>query len=165
MDKNGRLFGKISIIDLFAVILVLGIIAGVVYRYASPASAIASGTETINYTLMVKDVREFTFEYYKKGLNCFDKKTNEYIGKITGARMEPYFQKRYDLDGVPRMVEVPNSVTIFVDIEAEGRITDEAFFINGTYKMRIGAEIPLITKYSNVIATVVKINDFYILVH
>jgi len=161
MDKNGKLFGKLSIVDAIALLFLLVVTAGIVYRYASPNAKVVSSDDKITYVLQIEGVRDFTEEYYSKeeNLKCFDSKNGEAIGIIKKVESQSYKKYSLGLDGVPRWIERPKTVTIYLTIEATGRETDDAYYIGGTYKLRIGGEIPLATKYSSVVTTIVAINE------
>ena len=160
MDKNGKIFGKLSIIDAIAIVFLLIVCAGIIYRYASPNAKVSTSDEKITYVLQIEGVRDFTGDYYTKedNLKCFDSKNNELIGVIKDVEIRPYKKYSLGLDGVPRWIERPETITVYLTIEADGRETDDAYYIGGTYKLRIGGEIYLATKYSSVVTTVVAIN-------
>ncbi len=154
LDKNGKIFGKISIIDIFAIIIIVGVIAGTAYKFYSPNTSVDSGKKTLTYTLKINGVRDFTYDYYEDMLNCFDNKTNEYIGSIVGKRVEPYKERAILLDGTVVEKEKPNVVVIYLDIETPGTETNAAYFANGTYELKAGSEITMRTKYVEVVGTV-----------
>ena len=154
MDKNGKLFGKISLVDILVVILIIGVIAGTVYKFTSPNTSVGSGEVLLTYTLKINGVRDFTYEYYKEGFECYDSKTGEYIGKIAGVRQEPYRERVVLLDGTVDYFEKPNVIVIYVDIETKGTENAVAFFAQGTYELKAGSEIQLQTKYVEVIGVV-----------
>ncbi|MDR2903010.1 MAG: DUF4330 domain-containing protein [Clostridiales bacterium] len=154
MDNNGKLFGKVSIIDLFAVILLIAAIGAGAYKVLSPSTAVSAGEKQLAYTLKINGVRDFTYEYYEEGHFCFDKKTNEPVGEIVGVRQEPYRERVVLLDGTVVYAEKPGVITIYVDIATKGTETDAAFFAGGTYELKAGSELNLRTKYVDVMGII-----------
>ncbi len=156
MDKNGKLFGKISVVDIIAVLIIVGVVAGTIYKFVSPYTRIDTGQKTIAYTLKINGVRDFTYEYYTKeeNIKCFDKKTGEFIGVIKGVRQEPFYDTVMRTDGGIANAEMPGVIIVYLDIEVEGVETENAYFARGTYEIKAGSEVPLNTKYVDVITTV-----------
>ena len=154
MDKNGKLFKKISVIDAFVVLIILILIGGTVYRFTAPAAAVDRGDAIIEYTLMIDGVRDFTLEYYQIGLDVFDRMRNQHIGRIVGVRYEPQYAWGTMLDGSIVHAPRPGVMVVFVDIEANGRITDNSYFAEGTFEVRVGSIVNLGFKYIDVQSTV-----------
>jgi len=154
MDKSGKLFGKISIIDLFVILILLAIIGGTIYRFASPATAVAQGDVVINFTARIDGVRDFTLEYYQIGLPVFDRMANQQIGRIVGVRYEPQYAFGIAADGRAVHAPRPGIMVVFVDIETDGRETEQAIFAAGTYELRVGSIVHFATRYVEVQATV-----------
>lgn len=150
MFKNGKIFGKIGIIDIIAIIIIVGVVAGTIYKFSSPETSVSSGKATILYTLKIEGVRTFTFDFYHVGDPCFDRKTDENIGEIKAVRKEPFLARTVKNDGTILMAERPDLITIYVDIETSGNETNAAYFSNGTYELKAGSEVPLITKWIEV---------------
>ncbi|MCL2415926.1 MAG: DUF4330 domain-containing protein, partial [Defluviitaleaceae bacterium] len=141
MDKNGRLFGKISIIDAFVILIAITIIAGTAYRFLAPATAVDSGNAVINYTLRIDGVRDFTAQYYQEGLPVFDRMVNQRIGQITGVRSEVQRAFMAMPNGEIVHAERPGILVVYVDIEANGRETETAYFAEGNYELRVGSTV------------------------
>jgi hypothetical protein len=154
VDENGKLFGKISVIDIFAVIALVGVISGTAYKFMSPRAAVASGEKTISYTLEIFGVRSFTFDNYHAGDLCFDKKTGTRIGEIV-AKSQKIHRERVSLaNGSVILAERPDTIAISLDIETKGSETETGFFSGGTYELKAGSEVQLNTKYMEVYGTI-----------
>lgn len=158
MDKNGKLFGKISILDILVLLLVLGVGAGTVYKYTSSRTVALGGNTKIEYTTVITGVRTFTLENYKVGLKCFDTKTGESIGTITDVRSEPLRETMEMPTGELVLAERSDVIKIYLDIEATGVETDQAYLINGTYEVKAGSELALTTKYVDAASVVESVS-------
>lgn len=159
MDKNGKLFGKVSVIDLLAICLILIVAAGTIYKFSYSGVNVNGDKKTIVYTLNVNGVRSFTFKHYEVGFKCYDKKTGEYIGKIIAIREEPFKELIDKIDGTFELVDKPNYSSIYLDIETTGTETDTAYFSNGTFEIKAGSEINLVTKKVDVLTVVENISS------
>ena len=158
LDKNGKIFGKLSVVDLIALVLLLLAIAAVSYRFFSGNAILTANNQKINYTVKISGVRDFTYPFYKPGLKCFDRQTNKYIGTIVNVRpMEPFFEPVEESDGYMRNHEKPGVIVIYLDIEANGSEGDTAYYAEGTYEIKAGSEIFLNTKYVDVVCRVTDV--------
>lgn len=157
IDDKGRLFGKLSIIDIFVVVLILGVIAGTAYKLKGPVATVNRGDKTIYYTVKISDVRSFTTDYYEEGMRVCDSKSGAYIGKIDAIRVEPYMDTVIMNDGTLKLAEKPGKVEIYLDLSAEGVETDQSFLVGGTYEVKAGTGAYLSTKKVEVQGSVEKV--------
>ena len=158
MDKNGKIRGKISIVDLIVILIIITIAAGSIYRFTSPATAVDPGEVTINYTLRVAVAREIVLEYYLRmateNLPVFDRNTNLYIGSVTNVRHRPRYVHEVLPDGSLVYARRPGEVVIYIDITAIGRQTPTAIFVGGTREINVGGTVLMRSKYVDVETTV-----------
>ena len=154
MDKNGKLFGKISILDIFVVLLVIGVVAGTFYRYTSERTNMLFANDTIHYTLRISNVREFSLENYHVGLRAYHHMTNELVGTIVGIRSEPVYDFLENAFGELYLAPRLDIINIYLDLEVVGMETDTAYLINGTHELNIGADMRLRTRYITVTGTI-----------
>lgn len=165
MDKNGKIRGKISIVDLIVILIIVAIAAGSIYRFTSPATAVDPGEVTIDYTLRVAIVREMVLEYYERmaeqNLPVFDRNTNLYIGSVTNVRHQTRYGHEVLPDGSLVTARRPGEVVIYIYITAIGRQTPNAIFVGGTREINVGGIIQMRSKYVDVETTVsdIRVRD------
>lgn len=73
MDKNGKIGGKVSIIDILVIILIIVVIGGIAVRYGSGITTAVESDKQFEYVLKVENVREYTVEALKRKGNVTDK--------------------------------------------------------------------------------------------
>ena len=154
MDKNGKIAGKISIVDLLVLLMVIAVGLGAAYRFMAPNAQVDPGEATIEYTLRVAQTRDFTLEYYKVGLPVFERTTGLYMGTIVDVRSEPRYAHQSAPDGTVVIAHQPGVIVIHIDILASGRETDNAIFVGGTQEINVGGLVGMRTKYVDVDTTV-----------
>ena len=86
INKDGKLFGKISVIDILAVLIIVVLIAGIASRFSGKSNVVVSSGEKIKCTFLVKNVREYTADALKQGGPVYDKTSKEYIGEIVDVK-------------------------------------------------------------------------------
>ena len=81
IDKKGRLFGLINIVDLLIIILLLALVAVGVKRFGNKAAVGEATTKKGVITAEIKDVRDVTAKNVKVGDPIYDYDKGTLIGK------------------------------------------------------------------------------------
>jgi len=158
MDKTGKLFGKISVIDLAVILLIIALAAAGIYRFTASGATMSRGDATVNFTIRIEGVREFTADYYHEGLRVYDRRQNQFIGNITNVRTEPHYTFQALEDGTLIRALWPDHTVIFIDIKAQGRRTPSAIFVEGTYEITANSIIYIHTRYIQVQGVIYSIS-------
>lgn len=158
IDDNGKIFGKVNIIDLAVVILLLIVALGTMYKFKSHRVNINGGSKKICYQVLITDVKSSSAKFYQKNLSVADSKTSTALGTIKNVTVDDYYDMVTDINGVVHKTQKPDKIQILLDIEADGVETDQAYLIGGTYELKSGADIYIVTKYADVIGTIQNIN-------
>jgi hypothetical protein len=88
IDEKGRLFGKISIVDILVVLVMIGLIAGVYFKFfVIDKDHNAANYDTIEYKLLIRAVRQQSVDAMEVGADIYDVKTDSYMGKIGNPSM------------------------------------------------------------------------------
>lgn len=88
MDKNGKIGGKVSIIDILVVVLVVAVIVGIVARYGSSVTGAVKSNKQFEYVLKVESVRQYTVDALEKKGKVTDKKSEKDLGEIVDVQVE-----------------------------------------------------------------------------
>lgn len=147
MDKNGKIFGKISIIDLFAIILVLAVVIGIGVRYGAKATTAVQSSEKFECVIEVANVREFTVKALEKGGVITDKKSEIELGEIVSVETEPALFQSTTADGRIIETELPERYNCIVTIVANGKVSDDAYIMDDSNELSVGRNIELYSKY------------------
>lgn len=84
IDDKGRLYGKVSIIDILAILILVAIVGVLGYRYALPAASgsLAPKHDTLNIVFYEEEVNDFTTSAIKKGSPVRERLQNTNFGKV-----------------------------------------------------------------------------------
>ena len=66
IDKKGKLFGKLNIIDLLAILLIVAVLALIGYKLTSNSGGLAGAGQKVVYTVEVKNVDAAVYESLQK---------------------------------------------------------------------------------------------------
>lgn len=147
MDKNGKIKGKFSIIDLFVILLAVVIIVGIGIRYGAKATTAVKSSETFECRIEVANVRDFTVKALEKGGVITDKKSEVVIGEIVDVTTEKADFQSTTADG--RIVEtiLPDRYNCMVTIRAKGKVSDDAYIMDDSNELSVGRNIDIFSKY------------------
>lgn len=146
--KDGKLFGKVSVIDIAAILILILLAVGVLVKFSGNQNVQVASGEALQCTVQVKNVRDFTVEALKKGGPVFDKTTKEYIGEITDVTSEPGTTMLLLTDGTYREVQTGDRYNAYVTIAFTGKAGDNGYYTATNKQMCTGSSIALNAKYS-----------------
>ena len=155
IDKNGRLFGLINIIDL----LIIGLVVVVVGRFfiGTPQKSGGAVTKNIEVILHVKEVRDATVDVIKVGDVVKETKSNAVLGKITDLIVRPSDTLVETAEG--KVVVYPNPVykDIYITLVGSGSAGENAIVL-GSNEIRVGTTLQIKTNMYSVTTTVMSID-------
>lgn len=147
MDKNGKIKGKVSIIDILVVLLIIAVIAGIAARYGSKVTTAVKSDKQFEYVLRVENVREYTVNALKKMGKVTDKKSEKELGDVVDVQVENATQQSITASGEVKNPETPGRYTCFVTIRATGKESDDNYILHDSTELSVGRNIDLYTKY------------------
>lgn len=139
IDAKGRLFGKVSIIDILIGICIAGMIIGVALRFiTSGGLSKAEMTVPIELTLRAKEVRQYTVSAVKEGDIVFDE-SGARLGTVSKVSATPAKRIFESNSGKIFNAELPNKFDLYITIDAKGQADASGYFINGSRQMSSGS--------------------------
>lgn len=148
IDEKGKLFGKISIIDLsVAVILLLAIIGGILVYGFSNADKTAplgiNGGDTINKVtvkLVVEDVRDITRDAFKEGDSVYAALEKKLIGEVAKVESKPHQALVTSVDGTMVYSDVPEKYKVTIYLKTWGIETGKGCLTENDLEICAGQE-------------------------
>lgn len=156
MDKNGKIFGKINIIDLLAILVVIVAVIGISIRFTSIASENVKRKTDFSYVVEIEDVRVYTVNALQKMGIATDKQGNV-IGEITGVQYSEMEKQTITENGKSKRVIVPEKYTARVTLEATGKEADSGYFVGENTELSAGSSITMYTKHANCSGKIIKV--------
>lgn len=147
MDKNGKIGGKISVIDLGVILLVIAAVIGLCVRFMSSTTTAVTSNETFRYVVKVNSVRDFTVKALEKGGILTDKKSELELGEIKNIQTDDAKMQSTTADGNIKWSNLPDRYTCMVTIEAQGRESEDGYILDDTTELSVGRSVEIITKY------------------
>ena len=142
IDKNGKLFGKINIIDLLIVLIVIAAIIFVGLRFAGNDNDLGT-YHAVRMTFFAEDAPSFLAGKAVPGDPVIDYDTSNYLGTVGSYEAEDAYT--YELDPTTgEIVKVPVVNTCFLTFtcDAAGYVADDALRINN-FEYNVGNTITM----------------------
>lgn len=158
IDKSGRVFGLISVIDVVALIAVVVLCVGV-HLKTNVLSATGAVDETLVFVFEARIVEDHVRDNIKVGDEVFDKdhETGGAIGVITHIEeTEPRSIAELS-DGSLDYITSNIGCNLLITVEGNGAVVDGMYSFNRIYKLGVNAARFFQTKYCNVTGYVVDI--------
>lgn len=147
MDKNGKIGGKISIVDILVVLLVIAVIAGIALRYGSRITDAVKSDRQFEYVLEVENVRQYTVDALQKKGKVTDKKSEKDLGEITDVKIEEASFQSTTASGEIKKSKLPERYTCLVTIKANGKESEDNYILADSTELSVGRNIDLYSKY------------------
>lgn len=150
IDKNGRLFGLVSLIDV-AVIAIAAVLVGALLTKdsASPIVNIAAPMDKISYELTISNMPVGRLNSLKVGEPVYDGDNGNPLGVITDMKVEDCVISILKADGTFDYAPVEGRYNVIMTIEADA-ITDERqhTYVNRSSLVALGWSLNIHTQAS-----------------
>ncbi len=148
IDKNGKLFGKLSILDIIIVVCVLFIAGVFVFGRTGQLKLPIETKATIEYVAKLKayNIEKSEKAPFEVGSSIYAS-TGEYIGHVTEIERKPMVSKEKLSDGTYFDYESQTAYDYFLTVEGTGTETDKGMFAQGTFALYPNNSISTTSKY------------------
>lgn len=160
IDENGRLFGKISVIDVVVLLLVAALALSVLFvKQGQPSTGSGTPQDSIAFQVLVSGVDSYMEDAVQKGDKLYDKDyaSGGPIGEITDVQVMPGTLQAEYADGTVDMAAVENGINLVITVEGQGLIHDGSYLVNRIYDLGVNAARVFYTKHAQFTGTVTHI--------
>ena len=158
IDSNGRLFGKISFIDVVVLLAVIAVVLTVLLKPEVIVSTTgATDTTPVSYTIVARDIRRNIAETFLPGDTLFTE-GGVAIGKITDVKNEQAKLITQLVDGTYIEAVVESKVDAYITVLADCSHSNGRYYANRTFELFVNQNGKYLTKYVAFPATVMEIN-------
>ena len=161
IDNNGRLFGKISVIDVL-VILVVAVMAFALHTKNNSLSVTSTSTPgtTITLTVLAENLDLQVADAVAVGDKMYDKdhSTGGAIGTITAVERLDATKTEKLGDGTYAQLTNADGCNLLITLECSGSVNEGRYSINRVYELGVNANRSFYTPYSAFEAMVTEIH-------
>ena len=159
IDRNGRLFGKISVIDVLVIAVVLVMAAALFFKSNQTHTGTSVTSETITYQMVANGVRTYVADAVQVGDLMYDqdRSSGGTLGKIVDIQVLPGTKLGEMNDGTAGMVPVEDGVDLLLTIEGSGIVSEGRYLLNRVYDLGVNSARNYYTPYAQFTGTITAI--------
>ena len=157
INKDGKIFGKISIVDILTVIVIAAMAIGVYMRFFKTPETVKTDSVKITYTVRVEKIRDFTANGLMKKGKLYDSDTGEYLGEIKNVTLESAVIDAVTQSGDVRSVKYPERCDAVLTVEIDGSANSRGYYTEAKRALSVGGELDFETKYVDTSGTIVSV--------
>jgi hypothetical protein len=132
LDKKGKLFGKISIVDVLVILLIIAVAGGLYYKFGKSGTVTPfTQTQTVQVTLSLESVNQYIANNIKEGDIVQDRVQNITMGKVTSVKTGPDVSYFLNSNGLTIKGSKDGYCSLTVTFEGQGLYKDTGVTFGG----------------------------------
>ncbi len=159
MNKDGKIFGKINIIDLLLILLLVVLALGIFVRVSGTRAKQIKNAGSFEYVIKIDDIRDCTLKALEKKGGVYNEKDNVQIGEITNVTSEPCKKEGVKSNGTRVFAERPDRFTAYVTIKAIGKCVDGTYYDAAENEIGAGRGHRVATKYAATSGEIISVKQ------
>ena len=160
INKEGKLFGKISIIDIFVILAILVGAFGFYTRFFVSEKKVETAASHIEYTMKVKEVRIGTVNALKNYMGpVTDTTTKEYLGDIVNVAYTDSSKAVETTNGKMNASLVPERYDVTLTVRVDGKINASGFYTANNQALAAGSSYVFTTKAAKTTGTITDVYE------
>ena len=160
IDKNGRLFGKVSVIDV-VVVLIVAVLAVALHAKTNTKDITGNtvADTTITYEITAQGIPTYVADAVRENdeIHEVNQSTGGNLGKIVSIETAPGTRLTSLPDGSVETIPVEDCVDMTLTIEGTGILKDGHYMLNRIYELGVNASREFGTHYARFVGTVTEI--------
>ncbi len=160
INKEGKLFGKISIIDIIVILAILVGAFGVYTRFFVSEKKVETAASHIEYTMKIKEVRIGTVNALKNYMGpVTDTTTKEYMGDIVDVTYTDSQKAVETTNGKMKASLVPDRYDVTLTVRVDGKINASGFYTANNQALAAGSSYIFTTKAAKTTGTITDVYE------
>jgi len=152
-DSNGKLFGKISIIDIAVILVIIIAIAGIYFKFFVKNNRVVVSNSDFYYSVEVKNFRLATAEALEKskGLTFYlNEKISGEMGELIDLKITPAVETIEKDNGELVDAQVPEKFDAIATFKVNGKVNRKGYFTQQLKEINAGATYNLKSKWATI---------------
>lgn len=142
IDKRGKIFGLINVVDFLILAIAIIFIAGGISKFGKLSRISTEGSQEIQVSIKVEGVSDGLVEAIQKDDLLKDSVRGTNFGKVLDKTASTHKEMVIGKDGKVEFMEIPDLYDVDINISSVGSFTEEGVLISNN-SVYIGTEIRL----------------------
>ncbi len=160
INKEGKLFGKISIVDILVIIAIIIGALGIYSRFFVAGPKVETATSRIEYTMKIREVRMGTV----KALQDFkgpvtDTTTKELLGEIVDVTYTDSVKALELSNGNLKASPLPERYDVTVTVQVDGKVNDSGYYTSNNLALTAGSSYVFTSKAAKTTGTIMDVYE------
>lgn len=161
IDERGFLFGKISVVDILAVVLVIALGLMLYVRFfagdESEGSVSSTGKVQVEYVVKVGAARGWHLDTLRPGDQVYNGDLGPLLGTVTEVTSEPASTLITHQDGHIASVPMEDYYDLYITVTAECTASAGGYYLGGSIELTKNTVLQLTTLYDSMAGVVVSV--------
>lgn len=160
IDRNGRLFGRVSVIDLLVVLIVAVMAFALHVKNNELDASKTTGSNTpITFTCLAENLTPQVAQAIRVGDKVYDKDRSSggAIGTITDIQVLPAAKTEQLKNGTFAQLTNEDGCNLLITVKGSGMVSNGRYSLNRIYELGVNASRSFYTPYALFIASVTAI--------
>lgn len=131
IDKNGKIGGKINLIDLLIIIVLVAVVVFVSYRFLIQDDAGIVNPETVTLQFTSAETKNFVTDRLETGVNVLDLEENNSMGTVTNIEIGEAYAYVVTDDGETVQRNAPDCSSVIITTKTNGTLDGNGVVIGG----------------------------------
>lgn len=159
LDENGRVGGKISIVDIIVILICLLVVFSIFVKFSNDdIRASKMDTKTVTYTVKIKGIRQGTVDAIHKGDVMHESLDKNPLGEVIDIKIEPATMKMNLNNGTWVNAPLENRYDVVLTLKKNAELHDGHVYVNRVYELNVNSTVTLMSKYVQFTGTITGIN-------
>jgi hypothetical protein len=131
IDNKGRLFGKVSIVDLFAVVIIAAVVAVVYFNAGGGGRFVLGAEQPVLITFFNPALHDFTAHAVELNAPVIDDVNETFLGRVVNVETGESVSFMPDIHGNETASSMEGHSSVYITSRVHGRVSDGAVVLGG----------------------------------
>ena len=148
IDGSGRLFGRVSVIDIFVVIVAAVLVIAAYAKFNVLDNPLTvTGTVEVTYTVRIPAVRMTTADLMHVGDRMYSIETGANVGTIKNIEVTDAYEVDSLVDGSFAEARIEERYDVLLTVAAQCSHSNGRYYADRSYELNANSENRMYTKY------------------
>jgi hypothetical protein len=160
IDKKGRLFGVVNLFDLFVILIIISLLAGIYFVFIREDDSVTKENVKVVYELELEESwKQLYIDAFSPGEKVYFKESDIYIGTIREVRAEDAWEYESDVNGEWVLAKSEGFYIITLVIEADAVKSGEGYIVENNWNAFNGTTIEFSTRRHSTLGQVKSLEE------